>query len=128
MLPSAAEVRSLNEATGHYRAKDEDYPVPLILPSMGLVVKYGTNVTLAELEGQLLVYEQLQGVVPVPEVFAWTEDGGQGFLYMDLVDGDTLQSRFRRMSVAEREVICAELKTMVNAWRGLSQPEPYVGE
>ncbi|OBS23315.1 hypothetical protein FPOA_03864 [Fusarium poae] len=128
-LPLPEEVRSLNEASGDLRARYDDHPTPLIIRSLGLVVKYGTEVTAAELEAQRFVHEQLQGQVPVPEVFAWAEDAGQGFIYMDLIEGDTLQSRFKNMDLTERDDVCAELRSMVNAWRGLTQddPEPYVG-
>ncbi|RBR08261.1 uncharacterized protein FIESC28_10295 [Fusarium coffeatum] len=128
-LPSPAEIRRLNEAAGDFRAFYRDRTNPVIIPELGLVVKYGTEVTLSELEAQLLVREKLGDKVPVPEVFAWAEDDEQGFIYMALIEGDTLQSRFKDMNEEERVGVCAELRLMTEAWRGLSQDasEPYVG-
>ncbi|KAK1772723.1 hypothetical protein QBC33DRAFT_522312 [Phialemonium atrogriseum] len=53
-----------------------------MIPSLGLVVKYGANVTATETQTQMMVLRRLQGTVPVPEVFGYTEDGGQRFVYM----------------------------------------------
>ncbi|KAF9773247.1 hypothetical protein IL306_008979 [Fusarium sp. DS 682] len=128
-LPSPAEVRALNEATGHYRAKSVNRPPPVIIPSLGLAVKYGTNVTAAEAEAQIMLHERLQNQVPVPEVFGWTEDEGQRFIYMALIEGDTLQKRFRDLNEDERQALCKELKEMVNAWGKLTQDktDTYIG-
>jgi aminoglycoside phosphotransferase len=95
-----------------------------------LLVKYGTKVTRAEVEAQRYVYQQLRGRVPVPEVMGWTEDAGQGFIYMALVDAPTLAARWTRLTEPERQGICRELKGMVQACRGLKQnpSEVYIGE
>jgi hypothetical protein len=61
--------------------------------SLGLVVKYGANVTVVEAQTQMMICEQLQGQVPVPEVFGWTEDGDQVFIFMSLIEDETLQER-----------------------------------
>ncbi|KAM0435976.1 hypothetical protein ACHAPT_002868 [Fusarium lateritium] len=128
-LPSPAEIRALSEATGHYRATFLDHPPPVIIPSLGLAVKYGTNVTIAEVEAQVLMRERLQGRVPVPEVFGWVEEGGQRFIYMSLVEGDTLQPRFGTMNESERQAVCKELRSMVNVWRALTQEsDRYIGK
>lgn len=128
-LPSPAEIRALSEATGHYRAKSLNRPPPVIMPSLGLAVKYGTDVTAAEAETQVLLHERLRDQVPIPEVFGWTEDQGQGFIYMSLIEGGTLQTRFGKMDESERQAVCNELKDMVKAWRALPQEETdtYIG-
>ncbi|RYO79250.1 hypothetical protein DL766_003826 [Monosporascus sp. MC13-8B] len=120
-LPSPAEIRALNEASGHCRATSLNHPPPVIIPSLGLAVKYGADVTIAEVEAQVLMRERLQGRVPVPEVFGWAEDSGQQFIYVSLVEGDTLQARFSTMNESERQAVCKELRSMVNAWRALTQ-------
>ncbi|KAI5457755.1 hypothetical protein BGZ63DRAFT_433254 [Mariannaea sp. PMI_226] len=109
-LPSPTEIRALNDASGNH------------------LVKYGTNVTTAELETQVLMHERLQGRVPISEVFGWAEDRGQLFIYMSLVEGDTLQARFSTMNESERQAICKELRSMVSAWRALAQESDiYIG-
>ncbi|KAF5020383.1 hypothetical protein F66182_7591 [Fusarium sp. NRRL 66182] len=128
-LPSPAEIRALNEASDHTRAACFDHPPPVLIPSLGLAVKYGTSVTIAEVETQMLMSEKLRGRVPVPEVFGWADDGGQQFLYMSLVEGDTLQSRFSTMNESERQAVCKELRSMVKAWRTLTQEsDKYIGK
>lgn len=83
-----------------------------------------------EAQTQRAIYSILQGVVPIPEVFGWTEDEGQGFIYMSLIDGETLQERWASMSEVERQSVCHELKLMTKAWRALKQADcdPYVGQ
>lgn len=88
-LPTPAEIRALNEASGNVDGRTFDRPPPVMIPVLGLAVKYGRNVTVLEARTQMEIRKQLQGRVPVPEVFGWAEDGGQGFIYMALVQGQT---------------------------------------
>lgn len=129
-LPLPTEIRALNEVSDDFRAKSLDSPTPVKFPSLGLIVKYGTDVTAAEIEAQVMMYERLKGHVPVPEVYGWAKDGNQRFLYMALIEGDTLQTRFYALSETERQAICKELRSMVDAWRALKQSKDfqYVGE
>lgn len=60
--------------------------------SLGLIVKYGADVTVVEAQTQMMLREQLSRV-PIPEVFGWTEDGSQRFIYMSLIEDKTLQER-----------------------------------
>ena len=126
VLPSPAEVRARGAADRQRgrHAPDPNHPPPVTVPELGLVVKYGRGVARAEADAQRMVARALGGRVPVPEVFGWAEDAGQGFLYMALVAGDTLASRWKDMAEDERLAVCAELKGMVEAWRSLAQPEP----
>lgn len=74
-----------------------------MIPSIGLAVKYGADVTVLEALTQVEVREQLQGQVPIPEVFGWAEDGGQRFIYMSLIQGETLLERWSDLSENENE-------------------------
>jgi len=75
------------------------------------------------------MYAQVQGKVPIPEIFGWAEDGGQRFLYMSLIEGQTLQERWSSMKEGERRAICEELRSIVKAWRALKQDNEdcYIG-
>ncbi|KND93233.1 hypothetical protein TOPH_02478 [Tolypocladium ophioglossoides CBS 100239] len=128
-LPTPAEIRGINEKSGNIYATDFYRPPPVILPSLGLFVKYGADVTIVEAQTQMMVREKLQGQVPVPEVFGWTEDGKQRFIYMSLIEGETLQERCGDMSEDERIAVCEELKCAVKAWRNLEQGrhDRYIG-
>lgn len=128
-LPTPAEIRALNEASGNVDGRTFDRPPPVMIPSLGLAVKYGRNVTVLEARTQLEVCARLQGRVPVPEVFGWAEDGGQGFIYMALFQGETLLERWGDMNEDERRGVCEELGHMVKSWRALTQDdqECYIG-
>ena len=128
-LPTSKEVRAINEKANNIRGTSFNRPPPVKFPSLGLIVKYGADTTITEAETQYMVYQQLRGKVPIPEVFGWTEDGGQVFIYMSLIEGETLEQRWGVLSQEEREAICRELNGMVKAWRSFEQPDQvlYVG-
>jgi hypothetical protein len=129
-LPTPSEVRAENDRSSNVRAQNFNRPPPVRFPSMGLLIKYGGDVTVAEAETQLAVYKKLIGQVPVPEVFGWDEDDGQTFIYMALIPGQTLEERWSSMDESERQGVCRELQHMVAAWRALKQESnnPYIGQ
>lgn len=129
-LPTPAEVRAINEESGSIRGRRFNRPEPVKFSSLGLIVKYGADTTVTEAETQHMVYKQLKGKVPVPEVFGWTEHGDQVFIYMSLIGGDPLEQRWGALNEEEKEAICKELNGMVKAWRLLEPPDevPYVGK
>lgn len=129
-LPTPAEVRSINAKSGDSRGTMFNRPTPVKFPSLGLIVKYGGDPTVAEEETQHMVYKQLKGKVPVPEVFGWTEDGNQVFIYMALIAGETVEQRWGSLNDEERLSVCQELNGMVKAWRSFEQPNQglYVGK
>ncbi|KAF5505668.1 hypothetical protein CGCS363_v005530 [Colletotrichum siamense] len=122
-LPSPAEVRAINIATGDPCADEFDSPPPVVIRDLDRFIKYGRFVTIVEASTQIMVREKLQGKVPVPEVFGWVDDGGQGFIYMSLVEGDTLEERWIEMAEDERLDVCKGLRVMVDAWRAWKQDE-----
>ncbi|KAJ5201753.1 uncharacterized protein N7498_006416 [Penicillium cinerascens] len=129
-LPNPAEVRAINEGSGNIRGTRFNRPPPVKFPSLGLIVKYGADTTVTEAETQHMVYKQLKGKVPVPEVFGWTENGGQVFIYMSLIRGETLEQGWGALNDEERNAVCKELNGMVKAWRSLEKPDQvlYVGK
>ncbi|ODM14893.1 hypothetical protein SI65_09645 [Aspergillus cristatus] len=105
-LPPPAEIRALNIATNRPSATSFNCPPPVIIPSLGLAVKYGADVTWIEAETQIMIREKLQGRVPVPEVYGWSG-----------------------LSEDEMRAICQELNQMVKLVKGLEQDDgPYIGE
>jgi hypothetical protein len=129
-LPTPAEIRAINKASGGIRAMGLGRPPPVIIPEKELLVKYGSSVTPTEAPTQKMLHECLQGQVPIPRVFHWTEDGGQRFIYMALIEGDTLEERWADMNEGERLAVCKELRNMVKAWRALEQDghDHYIGK
>lgn len=129
-LPSPAEVRGVaNQSTDPY-ATIITRPPPMRFPSMGLLVKYGTEITIAEAQCLLFIHTELSQTVPVPEVFGWCKDNNQVFVYMELVDGITLEKRWDTMVEYDRLAICKQIRHMVDAWRSLKNnyAPPFIGE
>ncbi|KAF2123946.1 kinase-like protein [Dothidotthia symphoricarpi CBS 119687] len=125
-LPSPAEVRENQSMDPH--ARNIRRPRPVRFPSMGLLVKYGTEITIAEAQCLLFIRRTLQ-TVPVPEVYGWCKDDNQVFIYMELMDGNTLEKSWEIMVEDDRLAICQQLRHMIDAWRSLenSYDPPFIG-
>lgn len=51
--------------------------------------------------------------VPVPEVFGWRKYEGRTFIYMSLVDGESLQEAWPSCTAEDKESICVGLQRIV---------------
>jgi hypothetical protein len=129
-LPSPAEVREVANQSADPHARIITRPPPVRFPSLGLLVKYGTEVTIAEAQCLIFIRRTLSQTVPVPKVFGWCKDNNQTFIYMELVDGITLEKSWETMVEDDRLAICQQLRHMIDAWRSLKNgcAPPFVGE
>ena len=118
LLPSPAEVRARALEKGFVYPGN---PPPIRFPELGLIVKSGTNLTIAEAQCLWAIWKHLKCEVPVPELYGWVRDGEELFIYMKLIEGETLEARWDTLSVLERLDVSSELKTMTTALRGLRQ-------
>jgi hypothetical protein len=128
-LPSPEKVREIAKATNK-NAWLRSRPPPVICEDLGLLVKYGEEITIAEGQCLLALRQLLPDTVPVPEVYGWREDDGQVFIYMELVNGITLGKSWDNMNKEDRIAVCHQLRHMVDAWRNLKQDvkSPFVGK
>ena len=120
ILPTPAEVRAA-AATAKKAGRPSCRPRPVKFPSLNLIVKYGSYVNVAE--GQCLwsLRRLLADAVPVPEVYGWCRDQNETFIFMELIQGNTLEDRWDELSTAERLDICAQLRRMINSLHKLRQ-------
>jgi hypothetical protein len=118
-LPSPKQVREIASRSKDPRTMRRTRPPPVYFPSLGMCVKYGTEITIAEGQCLLFVRSKLSPYVPVPEVYGWCKDDGQVFVYMELVDGITLEESWEGMKEEDRLAVCEQLRGMIDAWRGL---------
>lgn len=124
-LPSPKEIREKDVRINSYRARSSR-PPPIPFEELGLVVKYGSEITIAEAQCLWYFNRYMKDVVPTPELFGWCHDDGETFIYMELVNGDTLEDAWPSLSQEEKDIICGQLRTCVEAWRSLRQEtEPY---
>ena len=93
-------------------------------------MKYGADVTIVEAQTQIMLREQFQNRVPVPEVFGWAEDARQTFVYMQFIEGGTLMERYGGLNEDEKRAISEELGYFMKMIRSLKQDldVPYIGE
>lgn len=120
-LPSIAEIKRIAHETDPVRAERSDNPPPVTIPSLGLLVKYGAKISVAEAQCFMMIRERLSHKVPVPEVYGWCRHEGQVFIYMELVQGVTLEQSWDTLSEEDRTSVCKELGGMVREWRGLTR-------
>lgn len=55
----------------------------------------------------------------MPEVCGWTHNGGQAFIYMELVQGYTLEKQWDNLDPTGRVDICEQLSTLIAELRKL---------
>lgn len=59
--------------------------------------------------------------VSVPEVYGWLKDGNRVYIFMELVQGITLEKIWDSLSRIERTQICTQLRSILTELRGLQQ-------
>ncbi|CZT00017.1 uncharacterized protein RCO7_01750 [Rhynchosporium graminicola] len=91
-LPTPAEIR---EAAG-FEGKIWR-PPPVSFPSLNLIVKFGRK------------------------VYGWCRDGEKTLIYMQLIEGATLEHEWPAMIVEEKYEICTQLHGMLHELRQLRQ-------
>jgi aminoglycoside phosphotransferase len=124
-LPSPAEIR---QAAGDQHAIRR--PPPARFPALKLIVKYGSSSAVTIAEGQCLwAIRRLIPTVPVPEVYGWCHDEGQTFIYMELIEGSTLEEAWPDMDIEDRYSICSQLNSVLEDLRSLRQDpaHPFIG-
>ncbi len=121
-LPTPAQIRidAPNRKRDHLRSSSSR-PPPVFYQELNLLVKYGSEITLAEGQCLWFIRHHLSKGVPVPEMYGWRKDGDETFLYMELINGDTLERRWNSLSERDRTAVCVQLSQMTSAWRGLRQ-------
>lgn len=120
-LPTPEEVRKQAKLSG-INIKNTIRPAPVRFPDLGILVKWGSDVTITEGQCLWFLHRNLSNKVPVPRIFGWTWDEGQTFLYMELVSADPLLERWDTLSSSDKSSVCEELSGMVEAWRRLRRP------
>ncbi|RAL08561.1 phosphotransferase enzyme family protein [Aspergillus homomorphus CBS 101889] len=109
-LPSPNEVQARvkeQQLAGVY--SDQEGPHPMAAPyacqppasfeEMGLFVKWGGSVQLSEAQSLYAIRQFLKGDVPVPEVYGWHTEGNVRYIYMEYVNGTSLEQVWRIMTI-----------------------------
>ncbi|KAJ5413493.1 kinase-like protein [Penicillium sp. CMV-2018d] len=96
-------------------------PPLAVFEHMGLVVKWGVLVNIHEAQSTYAVYHLLNGRVPVPEVFGWRTDGDEKFIYMQYVQGQTLEEAWDSLQPTDRDIIVQKLRMICDNLRQLEQ-------
>ncbi|CDO77622.1 hypothetical protein BN946_scf184946.g15 [Trametes cinnabarina] len=128
-LPSPADVLAAAREQDPERSQYTWRPPPVTFKSLNLLVKYGTEITIAEGQCLWAIRQLLKESIPVPEVYGWQTEGDMVFIFMELMHGVTLEERYPSLSPEEKSSIAHQLKVVTTALRSLKQDpaDPFVG-
>ncbi|PGH08935.1 hypothetical protein GX51_00992 [Blastomyces parvus] len=116
-LPTPSEVAALSlDFHTHPR------PKPVRFEHLKLIVKFGPSVVVEEALC-LRMLRKTVPEVPVPEVYGWRMEEGLVYIYMELIQGETLLDRWDHLRDRGKTLICAQLKEIVTVLRQL-EPGP----
>lgn len=124
-LPTPAQVRALSK---DIHANPQ--PQPVIFEESKVFVKFGPYVTIAEAQCLWMIKRTFGDEIPVPEVFGWrVDEENYVFLYMELIQGQTLQDGWNELTSQDKSSLCDELCQIVNRLRRFEQDpsDQYIG-
>ncbi|KAH9919337.1 kinase-like domain-containing protein [Fomitopsis serialis] len=120
-LPCVTDVLAEAERQHPGWEKLTRFPRPVLFPKLGVLVKYGRHISTAEGQCLFAIRKLLKDKLPVPEIFGWQTEGGYVYLYMELVDGVTVEDAWDSYSEEDRTSVCLQLRPMIAALRTLQQ-------
>ena len=128
-LPSPAEVRQAANGPNHIKGSVGRQQV-ICFPNLQLIVKYGDTKRTTVSEGQNLWLLSFLPDMRVPKVYGWCVDGDQRFLYMERVEGVTVEERWPSLSASEKLAVAKQLDSMISSMRRLKQApgNRYIGQ
>ena len=105
-------------------------PSPAFFESIGVFVKWGSHIRIAEGHSLYAIRQHLENAVPVPEIYGWRTDGNEVFLYMEAISGKSLEQSWPEIEENDRSRICRDLRIMVDTVRQLKQDpsDSFIGE
>jgi hypothetical protein len=124
-LPPPAQVRALSR-----NIKTSSKPKPVIFENLNVLVKFGPHVTVAEAQNLWMIKRAVHDKIPIPEVFGWRVDAdGYVFIYMELIQGRTLQDRWDDLNTTDKNLLRDQLSQILTTLRGLGQDpnDQYIG-
>lgn len=96
-----------------------------VFDDLNLLVKFGLEESIAEGQYLYTVRRVLGPSVPVPEVYAWCREGEETFIFMELIDGLSLEARWADLSAEERNNVAQELRRILHTLRQAKQDSGY---
>lgn len=83
---------------------------------------FGRDNTVSISEGQCLwTIRSLLPQLPVPEIYGWSTEAGYVLLYMELVNGVTVETRWDSMTAEEKLTFVNGMRSVVGELRTLRQ-------
>lgn len=119
-LPSPDHLRSLH--------KPRKPPHIVKFEDVGLIVKFGSHLSITEAITLWAIRHLFHDAVPVPEIYAWRVFEQEGktrevYIYMQLIPGPTLRQQWPHLSATDKHTICADIKAKLACLRCLQDGE-----
>ena len=126
-LPTPDRVRCSQGVSFSSISKRFLRPSVIFFRDLGLAVKYGHHVSVAEAHCLLFLRKHCP-TVPVPEIFAWRRNRRQTFLYMELIDGIQPQAGGTQAYIDSLErQLTGLVQTLQSIPQTLVSTTPFVG-
>lgn len=105
------------------------WPKPVKFEHLKLIIKFGPCVVVEEALCLCMLWKTFPKKVPVPEVYGWRVEEGHMFIYMELIEGETLHHWWDHLSDQEKALICAQLKEIIAVLQQLEPDpsDPFIG-
>ncbi|KAI1387954.1 uncharacterized protein F4822DRAFT_296931 [Hypoxylon trugodes] len=113
-LPSPNEIRERDIEVNSFRPRSPA-PPPIPFKELGLIVKYGSEITIAEAQCLWYFNRYMKDTVPTPELYGWCRDNGETFIYMELINCGTLEDVWPSLDQEDQNIICEQLRACVES-------------
>lgn len=92
-----------------------------VFEGLDLLVKFGLEESIAEGQCLYAIRRVFGSAVPVPEVYAWLQDGQEIFIFMEMLYGVTLERRWDDLDLGARRGVAEELRGILQTLRTAEQ-------
>jgi hypothetical protein len=108
--------------------KPHQLPHPVKFEELDLIVKFGSHISITEAINLWAIRRVFEHIIPVPEVYGWRVFEQEGktrevFVYMQLVQGPTLEQQWPELSATDKQTICSDLRANLSRLRSLRDSE-----
>ncbi|KAF2818060.1 phosphotransferase enzyme family protein [Ophiobolus disseminans] len=110
--------------------KPHQLPRPVRFEDLGMIVKFGSHISTTEAVNLWDIPRVFQDMIPVPEVYGWRVAKQEGntdevFIYMQLVQGPTLEEQWSKLCAGNKQMICKDIRAKSSCLRTLWDSESH---
>ena len=97
--------------------------------NMVVKINHESKLRLEELQAICAVRQAFpSGEIPVPEIFGWRKYCGQVFIYMSLVEGESLHDAWSSLTPGDKTSLQIQLRAIIESVKRLVLPNTMIGK